>query len=98
MTTNEAAERLTFWMQDTAAESFSDGHGWEKGKQLLDDALAAAKREGAREAVERVRAEFSLRRDAMHTTAHRIDYDRYCMDCPDEADVLNRILDEEAAR
>lgn len=60
--------------------------------------ICAIERQASKATVERIRAEFSLRRDEQHTDQHEIDYDRYCMNCPDEGTVLNAILDAEAAR
>lgn len=81
---NEAAWQLRRWT-DWVDADMSD---------LLDEALNTEHRA----TVERIRAEFSLRRDEQHTDQHEIDYDRYCMNCPDEGTVLNAILDAEAAR
>jgi hypothetical protein len=68
MTTNEAAERLRDYLAGAVLESDGGPADIEEAENIADDIfdthagkafLAAAKREGAREAVERIRTKLS---------------------------------------
>jgi hypothetical protein len=93
MQINKEADRLR---QDIHAPHAMDvPWGWGNCKVYPCTQVNRAFVEQRRATVERIRAEFSLRRDAEHADEHKIDYDRYCMDCKDESVILNVILDEE---